>query len=77
MHHCTVPQYFCPVKSLSTMTRHLYSIAPEYEIHPIIYIDNTKHVITDDITLALHENLVLIGLLNSGYLLLPTSSYSL
>ena len=51
IHHYAVPQDFCPVKYLTTRTRHLYSIAPEDASLPIIYIDNTKHVTTSDITL--------------------------
>ena len=43
----------------------------------MIYIDNTKHVTTTNITLEVHERVFLIRLLNTGYWPLCVSDQSL
>ena len=77
MHHYALPQDVCPMKALAARTHHLYAIAPEDASLPISYIENTKHVITADITLAICEILVLSRLLNSFYLPVCISAHSL
>ena len=77
MHHYAVLQDFCPVKTLETRTHHLYLIAPEDEILPISYIENTKHVTTANIKMSVCESVVLSGLLNSVYSSLRVSDHSL
>ena len=67
MHHYVVPQDLCPMQYLATRTHYIYAINPKNSSLPIRYIENTKHVTTVKITLAVRESIVLVGLLNSGY----------
>ena len=77
MHHYALPQDVCPMKALAARTHHLYAIAPEDASLPISYIENTKHVTTSDITLAVRESVVLSRILNSGYSPLCVSAHLL
>ena len=77
MHHYALPQYFCPVKSLTDRMHHLYAITPEDASLPISSIENTKNITATNITLLVCESVFLSGLLNSGYFPLRVSAHSL
>lgn len=77
IYHMARPGAFCPVKALAARTHHLYCLAPTDDSLPISFVAPGTHILSAQITLAIHESVVLSGLLNLGYSVTGVSAHSL
>jgi hypothetical protein len=77
LHHSAIPSSaFCPVKSLARIVHRLSQISDD-PLAPISLYGNQKHIVSQDITVALRQAGARTGLYQCGYSVRRISAHSL